>query len=201
MDEIYYIHQILQDKNSMPVISVIGSEKHLPLFDANTLPEDFNQLEFEIKDWREGFDFYFLHEAVLVFNQKVYDSELFTSFEFAGEIIPLKVTNTDTSIYLANILNCKPYLDYKNSEFGANVVKDEKIIDIVKFKANRISCDASLFKLPENASQAIYCSSYADEHDFHRDYQNENFKGLNFKLLAKYTLVEIDDNWVLEEIF
>jgi hypothetical protein len=168
------------------------------LFDATEVGEGLANISFRL-DKKSKTNFYYLHKGVLVFNEEVYDSDLFTSFEFAGEIIELNMER-DLLLFLCNILSCHSYINYKKSIFGKDLPNGEKEIIEAAFHADRMECGSSLFKLPENASQAIYCSSYAADHDFFSDYHRLGFSGLVFKEIASYKMATTSNGWALKEV-
>jgi hypothetical protein len=195
----YRIYQISQNPTNQHAIKCLEMDR-CPPFDGSGIEDDvLNNLEFEIKKNPPiSSDFYFLHGGALIFNEKVYDSELFTSFEFAGQIFPLNVVNTSDKIYCTNITNCVNILDINNSVFGAEYEDGEKEILKHIFKPNRISTIESLFKLPQDGSRFIYCLSPGDQHDFYKDYKKEKLSGLSFKEIAIFDYKSKGGDWVLE---
>jgi hypothetical protein len=196
---VYYLHEIRQYERKMPKIMCTDQELNQLRFDTEELDaETIKEIKFKVEHERKS-NFYFLNHGALVFDQEVYDSELHTSFEFAGQIIELKMS-TGEKLYLSNILINQVALDYSLSILGDfDEIGERKLID-PHYDLGRTDCVASLFKMPENASSAIYCTNYASEHDFYGDYQKLKFQGLEFNLLGKYIIDNSKRDWPLIKI-
>jgi hypothetical protein len=128
-------------------------------------------------------NFYIGVNGALVFDQAVYDSELFTLFEIAGEILPIHLESGE-DLYALNILECVNMLNEAKTTF--DLYDDGSRGRILKhaFYKDRIS-ESSIFKIPETSRVEIL--TYTDVHDkddeFFYLYKSLNFTGLKFEEL------------------
>jgi hypothetical protein len=186
----YSIHQVIQKKSKMSQVEPVNSSiKKLLVFDLNEDAPIEKIIEgncFKVTNEKDT-NFFYLNEGALVFDQDVYDSDLFTSFEFAGEVFKLNMED-ERDLYLLNLTYCPSLLNSKKSEVGKIYPNHEKEIIKHSFYTNRIDGIQSLFKLPENTSRAIYCTNYAAEHSFYDDYVESEMNGLSFLELTKFRI-------------
>jgi len=195
----FRIYNIIQNQDLQHKINCMMPSE-CPIFDGSEVDIiALGKLEFEIlKSPGIISDFFYLTEGVFIFNQKVYDSDLYTSFEFACQIVELNVTNTDENIYCANITNSVNIVDVNNTIFGTTHEDGEKQILKHVFKPNRISTLRSLLKLAQNGSRASYCLSPGNGNDFYKDYKKSKANGLLFEEVAVFKQVSRGGDWVLE---
>lgn len=195
----YRKYQIIQNPSDQHSIKCLKIED-CPRFDGSKIQDDvLTELQFEIvTNPLISSDFYYLQDGTLIYNERVYNSELFKSLESAGQTFQLNVINTENKIYCTNITNCVHILDIKNTVFGTEF--DDGEYEILKhiFKPNKVSIIASLFKLPENGSRSIYCLSPSVHHDFYKVYNKEKWNGLQFNELAVFDYNYKDGDWVME---
>lgn len=116
--------------------------------------------------------------AALLFTQKVFDSELYSIIERAGEILPIKIN--DENYFVLNVTEVINVLDKKNTTW--ELFEDIKG-DITKysFLKNRFT-NSSVFKIPETFKTEIFIHSdnVVFEEDFYTLYNKLNFTGLIF---------------------
>jgi len=122
--------------------------------------------------------------GAFAFDQAVYDSDLFTCLEMAGEIIPIKLPELD--LYIMNVRVCvnalndgaSSWIYYPNG--GRSRVKD------YVFHADRIT-ESSLFKIPETSKGEIltYTGVKHEDDEFKSLYEKLGFTGLTFTELYK----------------
>jgi len=115
----------------------------------------------------------------LVFDQTVYDSELYSIIERAGEILPITLKNE--KYYVLNVTEVINVLDEENTTW--EVLDDDTKGDITEYNffINRFT-NSSLFKIPETHTTEIFV--YHDkkilEEDFYSLYNKLKFTGLIF---------------------
>ena len=152
------------------------------IFDCKARGQDWKNIEWYIDNPKliEG-DFYHINSGVLVFNEKVYDSELFTILEMAGEILPISVK--DKRLYLLNVLECINSLDHQNTEF--DYYDDGTQGRILKYVFHERFPDSSLFKIPETSRSEVltYHDVKDTEDEFYSLYNKLKFSGLIFQEL------------------
>jgi len=115
----------------------------------------------------------------LVFDQKVYDSDLYPMLERAGEILSIRLKNKN--YYVLNITEVINVLDDEKTTWETTT--DNTKGDILKyhFFTHRFT-NSSLFKIPETHTTEIfaYSNSIIQEEDFYGIYHKLNFTGLLF---------------------
>jgi hypothetical protein len=197
--ELEFVYEVHTDISVAATIRPVNPIPESVNFDTLETEGALDEVVFEVVDTDKSADFYFLHPAVLVFSERVYRSDLATSFEFAGEIVPLKMKGGE-KLYLLNIVYTLPLLDYEKSKYGEYDELGEPEILKAVYDISQLECVSSLFKIPENASKTIYCTTYADEHDFYRDYHAAGFTGLKFTQLLKMKMASTSNGWELKEV-
>jgi len=115
----------------------------------------------------------------LVFDQAVYDSELYPILERAGEILPVRLK--DKTFYVLNITEVINALDDENTEWKLYDDGTKDTISNYQFLTRRFT-NSSLFKIPETHTTEIftYHDSIILEEDFYSIYRKLNFTGLQF---------------------
>lgn len=197
--ELEFVYEVFTDTSVAATIRPVGEMPDSVNFDTLETEGALDDVIFEIVDKDKQADFYFLHPAVLVFSDTVYQSDLATSFEFAGEIVPLKLKGGE-KLYLLNIVFTQALLDFEKSKFGEYDDLGEPEIIKAVYDVGQLEGVSSLFKIPENASKAIYCTTYADEHNFYKDYHAGGFTGLKFTQLLKMKLANTQDGWEMKVV-
>jgi hypothetical protein len=121
--------------------------------------------------------------GALVFDQLVYESDLFTLFETAGEILPIKLEGGE-KLYALNILECINMLNSKETTYDIYDNGENGRIINYSFYPNRIS-ESSIFKIPETSRVDIF--TYTGVHDesdeFFYLYKKLGLTGLVFEEL------------------
>ena len=197
--ELEFVYEVFTDTSVAATIRPVGEMPDSVNFDTLETEGALDDVIFEIVDKDKQADFYFLHPAVLVFSDTVYQSDLATSFEFAGEIVPLKLKGGE-KLYLLNIVFTQALLDFEKSKFGEYDDLGEPEIIKAVYDVGQLEGVSSLFKIPENASKAIYCTTYADEHNFYKDYHDAGFSGLKFTQLLKMKMTNTQDGWEMKVV-
>ncbi|WP_430408826.1 hypothetical protein [Kordia sp.] len=117
--------------------------------------------------------------SALVFDQKVYDSELYDILERAGEILPITIKKEN--YYVLNITEIINVLDEEKTTW--ELLEDNTKGDITEysFLKNRFT-NSSLFKIPETYTTEIFVHSDTKvfEEEFYTLYKKLNFTGLIF---------------------
>lgn len=133
---------------------------------------------------KEG-DFYSLGgNGAFVFNQRVYDSELFDLLEMAGEILPIQLEDGGPTLYVLNVLECVNALDKKNTVFDVYDDGTRGRILQYAFHPNRIT-ESPLYKIPETSKTEVltYTGVKDPEDEFKTLYEQLDFSGLVFSEL------------------
>ena len=197
--ELDFVYEVFTDTSVAATIRPVGEMPDSVNFDTLETEGALDEVIFEIVETDKKADFYFLHPAVLVFSDTVYQSDLATSFEFAGEIVPLKMKGGE-KLYLLNIVFTQALLDFEKSNFGEYDELGEPEIIKAVYDISQLEGVSSLFKIPENASKTIYCTTYADEHNFYKDYHDGGFTGLKFTHLIKMKMTNTRDGWEMKVV-
>jgi hypothetical protein len=115
----------------------------------------------------------------LIFDQTVYDSELYPMLERAGEILP--ITLKDKTYYVLNITEVINVLDTQKTVWKIQDDGSKGDISNYYFLKRRFT-NSSLFKIPETHTTEIftYQDSVMLEEDFYSVYQKLNYTGLVF---------------------
>lgn len=124
-------------------------------------------------------NFYHASSGFLVFDEKVYDSDIFTLFEMAGQILPMKVGQK--KLFALNIMECVNCLDEENTNF--DTYDDGSRGRILKYQfLKRYFSESSIFKIPEENKHGIFTYSGLKDPDdeFYSLYKKLNFTGLIF---------------------
>lgn len=122
----------------------------------------------------------FGNSGALVFDQKVYDSDLYAILERAGEILPIKIkTQTYYALNILNVVNC---LDKTLTQWEYYDNGSPFRINKYHFKTKKMS-ESLIFKIPERNKTEIFCCSLPEnpEKQFYAMYQKLKFTGLNFE--------------------
>jgi hypothetical protein len=130
-------------------------------------------------------NFYHIGSGSLVFDEEVYDSEMFTLFEMAGQILPMKLN--EKKLYALNVLECINSLDQENSEWDYYDDGTRGRVLKYRFLKNWFS-ESSIFKIPETHRTDIltYSGLKNADDEFYSLYKSLNFTGLVFKELFEF---------------
>lgn len=134
-------------------------------------------------------DFFTGITGALIFDKKVYDSELFTAFEMSGEVLPINMENAD-KLYVLNVMECFNSLDCENTTW--ELYSDGTRSRILKYAFYKNSfSESSLFKIPEESQTEIFTYAGVKDPDdeFYHLYQKSGFEGLTFE-----EVYDSDDN-------
>jgi len=118
--------------------------------------------------------------SAFAFDENVYDSDLFTLLEMAGQIIPINVEGK--RLYILNVMNCINILNKGETErFKYDNGSEGRILKYA-FYENRIS-ESTLFKIPETCKGEIltYTSRRDLLDEFKSLYEQLEFTGLVFE--------------------
>lgn len=118
--------------------------------------------------------------GVFAFNEKVYQSDLFTMLEMSGEILPIMVE--DEPLFLLNILECVNMLNEQACHWDTYEDGSRGRILSYSFHVNRVS-ESSLFKIPQTCKTEMltYTGLKSSEDEFKSVYEKLNFTGLVFQ--------------------
>ncbi len=182
------IYNIESDANSIQwIIPEIDDELFLDLttFDCKPKLPEWPSVKWYIHNpkSKKG-DFYTLGvDGALVFNEKVYDSDLAGLLEMAGEILPVQLED-GTQLYILNVLECVNALDKEKTTWHLYDDGSKRSIKDFVFHSNRIT-ESSLFKIPETSKIDIlvYSGVKDPEDEFKTLYEKLGFTGLTFKEL------------------
>ncbi len=156
----------------------------LSTFDCERKNDTFDPIEWYIfNPKKEKQNFFTGVTGALVFDQAVYESELFTLFEMAGEIIPIQMETGDM-LYVLNVLECTNVLDHKQTSWS--YYDDGSRGRILRFAFhNKGFSESSIFKIPETSrAQILSYSGLKDSDDeFFSLYHKLGFTGLVFEEL------------------
>ncbi len=117
----------------------------------------------------------------LIFDKEVYDSEIFTLFEIAGEILPIHLESGEI-LYALNILECVNMLNKKDTvyDFYESGEISNRILKY-SFYSDRIP-ESSIFKISDTSRSDIFTYSdvkYEGDEFFYL-YNKLKFTGLVF---------------------
>lgn len=168
----------------MPVIEEGDSYiSEVNIFDCESKKESWREIEWYIFNPKQKkCNFIDMGNASLVFDKKVYDSEMFPILEMAGEIFDINVEGEQ--LFVLNVMECVNALDKENSKW--NYYDDGSRGRLLEhaFHHKRIT-ESSLYKIPETAKIEIL--TYTDVKDsldeFKGMYESLNFTGLTFEKL------------------
>jgi len=182
------IYEVRPDTNNVQwVMPRVLGEAILDVlsFDCVKRNDELNNIRWFIYDPKTPKkNFYTGINGALVFDQSVYDSELLTILEIAGEILPLNM-ETGEKLYLLNILDCINVLDHDRSirELYSDGTKG-RVLQYA-FHEDYLS-ESSLFKIPETSKVEILTYSGVKGNsldEFYTLYKELGFTGLVFKEL------------------
>lgn len=152
------------------------------MFDCEAKNENWTDINWYIDNpkLKKG-NFYHIHGGSFAFDQQVYDSELFTLFEMAGQILPINVEGQ--KLYVLNVLECINSLDQENSKF--NYYDNGTRGRILNYTFHNRLTESSIFKIPETSRGEIltYTGIKDSEDEFYSLYKQLNFTGLIFEEL------------------
>jgi len=119
--------------------------------------------------------------GTLLFDRKVYDSDLYDLLESAGEILPVDVEGE--TFFLLNILVCVNALDDESSTYNTTRGRKGRLISPALYD-NRMT-ESSIFKIPETCKTEMYCYSGVKDADleFKYLYEKLGFTGLEFQAM------------------
>ncbi|MDO3628861.1 hypothetical protein [Mucilaginibacter sp. BT774] len=152
------------------------------IFDCNKKDESWIKTNWYVYNLKEKKgNFFEINGGALAFDQQVYDSELFTLLEMAGEILPVNVGGE--RLYALNVLECINCLDQENSKF--DYYDDGTKGRILKYAFHRRLTESSIFKIPETSRGEIltYSGVKDAEDEFYSLYKQLKFTGLKFEEL------------------
>ena len=157
---------------------LVGFNEFWLLFKKN----DFSEIEWYVHNPKvKKANFFTGITGALIFDKRVYDSDLFTMFEMAGEIIPIKSENGE-ELFLLNVLECVNCLNEKGSE--RDIYDDGSKGRLLKyaFYENCVS-ESSIFKIPETSQTEIltYVDVKGEADEFFYEYQKAGLSGLIFE--------------------
>lgn len=183
------IYTVDIDSNNVQwIIPIVPEEELLNILSFNCIPK---KNQFDAISWyvfnpkaKKG-NFYVGVTGALIFDQAVYDSDLFTLFEMAGEILPIYLESGET-LYALNVLECINMLNKEGTIYDIYDDGTKGRILNYSFHKNRIS-ESSIFKIPETSNSEILTYSGVQDSDdeFFNLYKKLNFKGLIFKEVYK----------------
>jgi hypothetical protein len=170
--------------NAQWIIPKVSEEILLDVlsFDCITKGEQYGNFEWYIFNPKEKKgNFYMGVPNALIFDQKVYDSELFTLFEMAGEILPIHLESGE-ELYALNVLECVNMLNKEDTIYDFYDDGTKGRILNYSFYENRIS-ESAIFKIPETSNSEVltYSGVHDSEDEFFHLYKKLGFKGLVFK--------------------
>jgi len=112
----------------------------------------------------------------------VYDSELFTVLEIAGEILPLNMENGE-KLYVLNVLECVNLLNSNKTIW--HIYDSGEKGHILQYSFYDSVSESSLFKIPETSKVEIltYSGIKDDTDEFYTLYKKMGFTGLIFREL------------------
>lgn len=179
------IYNVKVDSNSFQwLMPQIGEDDLLnyTVFDCQHMKDNWSRdiewYSFNPKNKKGNF-FSLGNGGGFVFDKSVYDSDLLTLLEMAGEIIPIQVEGQE--FYVMNVLECVNALDEKNSQWDFYDDGSRANIKEYAFYSNRLS-ESSIFKIPQTSrTEILTYSGIKDEDDeFIAVYNKLNFAGLIF---------------------
>jgi len=133
-------------------------------------------------------NFYMGINGALIFDKVVYDSEIYTSLEMAGEILKIKMENGEC-LFVLNVMECINILDYNKTIW--NYYDDGSRGRILEYAFyNEGVSESTLFKIPETSSVDIFTYSEAKHQndEFYFLYKQFGFTGLNFEEIKTFPI-------------
>jgi hypothetical protein len=203
-----YIHSISQDKMNMVCIKPIGNiDPSILFFDATPRLDDdrgvgiLKHITFELVNPEDTFtNILYLNDGVFVFSKKLFNTNFRWAISYVGELLEINIKNATQKYYLGSITHCMNIVDYEESKFSPKDQNGEREIIELHIKQERMSTGRSLFKLPDNASNTIYCLTNFCGLDFYKICKKNNYDFINFEVLHEYTENEVlIKNYTIQE--
>ncbi|WP_066631278.1 hypothetical protein [Labilibacter marinus] len=182
------VYSIKVDVNNYQWISPVikdGSILDYTVFNCQKKEKNLSEIEwYSINPNSKEGNFYSLgSNGAFAFDDKVYNSDLLSIFEMAGEVIPIKVKNK--KLYVLNVLECMNCLNEELSEWEIYSDGSRGRILSYSFLRSRI-CESSIFKIPQTQKGEVltYTGIKEKSDEFMSLYQSLNFEGLVFDKLT-----------------
>ena len=181
------IYKIITDVRSYQwLLPDIGNSSLLDLmtFDCNSKKYNWPKIKWYPYDTsKKAGNFYSLGGVgAFAFDSKVYESEIFSLLEMAGEILPIDAGGE--VLYVLNVLECVNMLDHQSSKWHLYDDGSKGRILEYRFHENCIT-ESSIFKIPETCKGEIltYCNVKSKYDEFRYLYDELKFSGLTFEKL------------------
>ncbi len=179
------IYRVAVDANSTQwIMPRVSEDRILEVlsFDCNKRNNDLAALSWYVFDPKtKAKNFYCGIPGALIFDQKVYDSNLLDLFEMAGEVLPLKLENGEI-LYVLNVLECVNMLNQHKTIW--DIYGDGTKGRILQYSFHESVPESSIFKIPETSRIDVltYVGIKGDALDeFYNLYKKMGFTGLEFK--------------------
>lgn len=151
-------------------------------FDCIEKPSEWSKIEwFVFNPKKKAGNFFSLGSSgALVFDEEVFNSDLYTLIEMSGQVLPIKLQ--DYNLYVLNITECINALNQKDTVRDIYEDGSQGRILEYSFNRNRFS-ESSLFKIPETSKSEIltYSGLKSPEDEFKTLYEQLGFEGLIFQ--------------------
>ncbi len=175
--------KIYKVNTDIRISQIIQRDDHDELFDFNCSPM--------LNNWKsDGWyiynpidpksNFYCTPGGVLIFDEKVYESDLYTLLEMSGEILPVEIEGE--KFYFLNVMECINALNKEATKYETYLDGTKSsIIEKHVFHPQRIGGNP-LFKIPETRRNDVLCfEGISDPWDeFKGRYDELGFTGLEF---------------------
>ncbi|QIL41652.1 hypothetical protein G7074_21715 [Pedobacter sp. HDW13] len=151
-------------------------------FDCETKYGDFDKVEWYILNpKKKRSNFYIGMSGTLVFDEEVFDSEIFPLFEMAGEILELKMEKGNV-LYALNVMECIDVLNPKKTIWNYYEDGTQGQIRNPVFYSDGYM-ESSIFKIPETSRAEIftYSGMKNEDDEFYSLYKKLGFTGLVFE--------------------
>lgn len=188
------IYQVKTNLDYQWVLPQIEESKLLNLitFDCYPKVESWPNIDWYIYNpkRKKGNFFEIGHSGALVFDETVFNSDLYSLIEMAGEVLTIKLED-NTNLYVLNVLKCINSLNQKKTKWQLYEDGSKARILDYSFHTNRFS-ESSLFKIPETSKIEIltYSGIKGDEDEFKSLYEYLGFTGLEFKQIYTDSMAE-----------
>jgi len=179
------IFNIKRNTNNVQWVSPRVSEDEifdLLTFDCVTKKDTFEGIQWYILNPKKKRSNFFMGiSGALVFDKEVFDSEIFSLFEMAGEILELKMERGD-ALYALNVMDCVDVLNSKKTIWNYYEDGTQGQIRNPVFYSEGYT-ESSIFKIPEKSTTEIFTYSGIKNEDdeFYSLYKKLGFTGLVFE--------------------
>ncbi len=166
-----------------------AAEMQAIMQNLRTLDRDARIPHFQLVDPTNklGCGFFNFCNGVLVFNQSVWDSELHTSLGYSGSVHSTILKDTGEEIYFLNVTGMENCLNFADTVYRTPTGGEEKGVNhnlgVIKPAFYPKSIGKNVFHVCQIPGEIFAASDEAEGDDFYFEYQQSDFRGLQFEEL------------------